>query len=177
VLAFSPKRVIEMGCGKGMIAFRVAADPCVTELVACDLSRLATEFVERVFHSHVATGGRTSSPGSFSEASGVTCSLSTHVRDASNFAGLANATFDAVVVNGVSMYFPSAAYLVDTLCAGLPKLVAASGKYHFGDVISREHYKLFLLRRARFFTHSFEELRSTEVRAASPACNPRYSRL
>ena len=164
MLAWSPKRVVEMGCGKGMIAFRVAADPCVTELVACDLSRLATEYVERVFHSHVATGGGTS-PGS-SEASAVTCSLSTHVRDASNFAGLADATFDAVVVNGVSMYFPSVAYLVDTLCAGLPKLVAASGKYHFGDVISREHYKLFLLRRARFFTHSFEELRSTEVRAA-----------
>lgn len=164
VLAWSPKRVVEMGCGKGMIAFRVAANPCVTEFVACDLSRLATEYVERVFHSHVATGGGTS-PGSSSEASGVTCSLSTHVRDASNFAGLADATFDAVVVNGVSMYFPSVAYLVDTLCAGLPKLVAASGKYHFGDVISREHYKLFLLRRARFFTHSFEELRSTEVRA------------
>jgi SAM-dependent methyltransferase len=176
VLAFSPKRVVEMGCGKGMIAFRVAADPCVTELVACDLSRLATEYVERVFHSHVATGGRMSSETTgvaSGVASGVTCSLSTHVRDASNFAGLADATFDAVVVNGVSMYFPSAAYLVDTLCAGLPKLVAASGKYHFGDVISREHYKLFLLRRARFFTHSFEELRSTEVRAASPACNPR----
>ena len=111
--------------------------------------------MERVFHSHV-----------FASGAGKSCLLSTHVRDASNFSGLADAAFDAVVVNGVSMYFPSAAYLVETLCAGLPKLVAASGKYHFGDVISREHYKLFLLRRARFFTHSFEELRSAEVRAS-----------
>ena len=93
MLAWSPKRVVEMGCGKGMIAFRVAADPCVTELVACDLSRLATEYVERVFHSHVATTGGGTSPNSSasSDRSEVTCSLSTHVRDASNFAGLADA--------------------------------------------------------------------------------------
>ena len=37
------------------------------------------------------------------------------------------------------------------------------GVYHVGDVISREHYKSFLLRRARFFTHSFQELQSEEV--------------
>ena len=109
-----------------------------------------------MFHSHVVK----------KDGNGKSCLFSTHVRDASNFSGLADAAFDAVVVNGVSMYFPSAAYLVDTLCAGLPKLEPASGKYHFGDVISREHYNLFLLRRARFFTHSFEELRSAEVRAS-----------
>ena len=153
VLAKQPKRVVEMGCGKGMILFKVASAPCVEEYVGCDLSRLAVKHVERVFQSHVAT-----------EASGVSCKLSTHVRDASNFAGLADKGFDAVVCNGVSMYFPSASYLVDVLLAGLPKLEPSGGVYHFGDVISREHYKLFLLRRARFFTHSYEELQSGETR-------------
>lgn len=125
-----------MGCGKGMIAFRVAADPCVTELVVCDLSRgLATEFVERVFHSHVATGGRTSSPGSSSEASGVTCSLSTHVRDASNFAGLADATFDAA----------SSSTCVDVLpVGGLPGRHAVRGpaqaRGRLGQVPLRRYY-------------------------------------
>jgi len=44
VLAWRPKRVVEMGCGKGMIALHVAADPCVTTYVACALSRMATEY-------------------------------------------------------------------------------------------------------------------------------------
>ena len=59
---------------------------------------------------------------------------------------------------------PQAAYLKDVLTSGLPK-IEPTGCYHFGDVISREHYKLFLLRRARFFTHSFAELQSEETRA------------
>ena len=59
----------------------------------------------------------------------------------SNFAGLADQGFDAVVCNGVSMYFPSVGYLVDVLRAGLPKLKRAGSVYHFGDVISLDHYK------------------------------------
>ena len=153
VLAKQPRRVVEMGCGKGMILFKVAAAPCVEEYVGCDLSRLAVKHVERVWKSHVAT-----------PESGVQCALSTHVRDASNFAGLADKGYDAVVCNGVSMYFPSASYLVDVLLAGLPKLDPNRGIYHFGDVISREHYKSFLLRRARFFTHTYDELQSQSAR-------------
>ena len=49
VLAKQPKRVVEMGCGKGMILFKVASAPCVEEYVGCDLSRLAVKHVERVF--------------------------------------------------------------------------------------------------------------------------------
>ena len=142
-----------MGCGKGMILYKVASAPCVEEYVGCDLSRLAVKHVERVWKSHVAT-----------PESGVQCALSTHVRDASNFAGLADKGYDAVVCNGVSMYFPSASYLVDVLLAGLPKLDPNRGIYHFGDVISREHYKSFLLRRARFFTHTYDELQSQSAR-------------
>ena len=123
ILVKRPKKVVEMGCGKGMILFKVAGASCVEEYVGCDLSRLAVKHVERVFKSHVA-------PTLSHE-----CRLSTHVRDASNFAGLADQGFDAVVCNGVSMYFPSVGYLVDVLRAGLPKLKRAGSVYHFGDVI------------------------------------------
>ena len=52
-----------------------------------------------------------------------TCSLSTHVRDASNFAGFPEPRgVAAVVCSGVTMYFPSASYLVEVLANGLPKL-------------------------------------------------------
>ena len=153
ILVKRPKKVVEMGCGKGMILFKVVGGAsCVEEYVGCDLSRLAVKYVEQIFKSHVAP--------TLSQK----CRLSTHVRDASNVAGLADQSFDAVVCNGVSMYFPSVGYLVDVLRAGLPKLKRAGSVYHFGDVISLDHYKLFLLRRARFFTHSFEEIQRPEIR-------------
>ena len=85
-----------------------------------------------------------------------TCSLSTHVRDASNFAGFPDRGVAAVVCNGVTMYFPSASYLVEVLANGLPKLRTtpergappgrAPGIYHVGDVISMQHIELFVLR-------------------------------
>merc|ERR1719316_1115211 len=83
-----------------------------------------------------------------------------------DLSGLADKHFDAVVCNGVSMYFPSATYLVDVLLAGLPKIKPDGGVYHMGDVISREHYDFFLTRRARLLTHSFDELQDSTVRAA-----------
>ena len=138
--------VIQMGCGKGMILYKVAAP---VEYVGCDLSRLAVKYVERVW-SHVA-------------AAGVECRLRTFVRDASNFGGLRDEGYDAVVCNGVSMYFPSASYLVDVLQAGLPK-IAPGGAYHFGDVISKDHYNLFLLRRSRHFEGTFESLQDQATR-------------
>lgn len=152
VLARKPQAVIEMGCGKGMILFKVAAHKAVQKYVGCDLSRLAVEHVERVWKRH-------------RDKDGVECHLSTFVRDASNFAGLPDGSFDAVVCNGVSMYFPSTAYLVETLRSGLPKLKPA-GCYHFGDVISKAHYALFLLRRSRHFDSTFEQLQQTDFRAA-----------
>lgn len=100
VLAKQPKKVVEMGCGKGMILFKVAAAECVEEYVGCDLSRLAVKHVERVWKSHIAPPGS----GCRNEAT----RLETHVRDASNFGGLGDEKYDAIICNGVSMYFPSA---------------------------------------------------------------------
>lgn len=151
IVALRPTSVIEMGCGKGMILFKVAASTGVTSYVGCDLSRLAIGHVERVWAEHTLTKE-------------YGCSLSTRVRDASNFGGFADQGVDAVVCNGVSMYFPSAAYLVEMLTNALPK-IRPGGTLHFGDVISLEHIELFLLRKARHAGASFEQLQATETRA------------
>ena len=47
VLAFKPRRVVEMGCGKGMILFKVASQPHVAQYIAADLSKQARGRVER----------------------------------------------------------------------------------------------------------------------------------
>ena len=159
IVSRAPKSVVEMGCGKGMILYRVAGAPCVAEYVGCDLSRLAVRYVERVWSAHVARPPEACAAGE----EPIACDLSTFVRDASNFGGLRDEGYDAVVCNGVSMYFPSASYLVDVLQAGLPK-IAPGGAYHFGDVISKDHYDLFLLRRARHFEGTFESLQDDATR-------------
>ena len=161
IVSRQPSSVVEMGCGKGMILYKVASAQCVKKYVGCDLSRLAVKHVENVWKGHVARPAEACTNGE--EA--IACDLSTFVRDASNFSGLRDEGFDAVVCNGVSMYFPSASYLVEVLQAGLPK-ISPGGAYHFGDVISKEHYNLFLLRRSRHFEGTFESLQKPAERQA-----------
>jgi len=160
ILARRPQRVVEMGCGKGMILFRVAADPKVEQYIGCDLSRSAVAHVERLWAKN--------SDGAQPPAAGAARplfagSLSTHVRDASNFGGIPAKSMDAVVCNGVSMYFPSAAYMVEVLANALPKL-KPTGTCHVGDVISLQHLPLFLLRKARHAGASFDSLQDPTVR-------------
>ena len=159
VVSRRPSSVVEMGCGKGMILYKVASAACVGEYVGCDLSRLAVKHVERIWKTRVARPIEACAEGE----EPISCKLSTYVCDASNFSGLREEGYDAVVCNGVSMYFPSASYLVDVLKAGLPKIVP-TGAYHFGDVISKAHYDLFLLRRSRHFEGTFASLQDPSVR-------------
>jgi len=147
VLARKPTSIIEMGCGKGMILFRTAASPAVTRAIGADLSRLAVEHVERTWKSHFHR--TTLGPAGHGK-------LSTYVRDASNFAGFPDRSWSAVVVNGVSLYFPSMAYQVEVLANGLAK-VQDGGCFHLGDQRSLQHQRLFCVRKARHMTSSFAE--------------------
>ena len=169
VATYEPAHVVEMGCGKGMILFKLGMLPTTRSYVGCDLSRLAIGHVDRVWAKLLSE--RIAAQNGEGNAYPVrpatppdACSLSTYVRDASNFAGLADGAYDAFLCNGVSMYFPSAAYLKEVLCNGLPKIKQNGGKLHFGDVISLEHIELFLLRKARHAGTSFEQLQEPEQR-------------
>mmetsp|Transcript_3085 Transcript_3085/g.10153 ORF Transcript_3085/g.10153 Transcript_3085/m.10153 type:complete len:1502 (-) Transcript_3085:463-4968(-) len=156
VLERKPTAIIEMGCGKGMIIFRTAASPLVTKAIGADLSRLAIEHVERTWKSHFAQTNV--GPAGLGK-------LSTYVRDASNFAGFPDASFSAVVINGVSLYFPSAAYQIDVLLNGLAKL-QPGGCFHLGDVRSLVHQRLFCVRKARHLGASFEEVQGQAAQEA-----------
>ena len=90
--------------------------------------------------------------------------LSTHVLDASNFAGFERGVYDAVVCNGVTMYFPSASYLLNVLTNGLAR-VTSGGTFHLGDIISLDAHPLFVLRSARLVGGStFEQLQDQALR-------------
>ncbi|HZF07300.1 MAG TPA: amino acid adenylation domain-containing protein [Thermoanaerobaculia bacterium] len=115
ILDLNPRRVLEIGCGTGMLLFRIA--PRCEEYLATDFSSRALDGVGR----HL-TG----------------CDLS-HVRlerrTAEDFTGLPEGVFDTVILNSVVQYFPSLDYLRRVL-AGAVRAVAPGGSVFVGDVRS-----------------------------------------
>ncbi|MDX3229223.1 non-ribosomal peptide synthetase [Streptomyces sp. ME19-01-6] len=108
-----PQRLLEIGCGTGLLLFRYA-DAC-RSVHAVDLSASALadvrQGVERRGWSHVTL------------AQG----------DALSVADLPEAGFDTVVINSVAQYFPNRLYLEQALTGILP-LMADGGRILIGDV-------------------------------------------
>jgi ubiquinone/menaquinone biosynthesis C-methylase UbiE/acyl carrier protein len=115
ILAARPRRVLEIGCGTGLILFRVA--PHCERYVGTDFSRTSLDYVGRLLAErglgHVELLERT----------------------ADDFAGIEAGSFDAVILNSVVQYFPSAEYL-RTVLAGAIRAVAPGGFVFVGDVRS-----------------------------------------
>jgi amino acid adenylation domain-containing protein len=113
VLAARPERVLEIGCGTGLLLFRIA--PSVARYVATDLSRSAIEHVG----SHLE--------GELAER------VELHHGTADRLPEGLDAGFDAVILNSVIQYFPSMAYLAQVLEQAVAA-TADGGRVHVGDV-------------------------------------------
>jgi thioesterase domain-containing protein/SAM-dependent methyltransferase len=116
ILARKPRRVLEIGCGTGMLLFRIA--PHCERYVAWDFSETALAHVRQVLDA-----GR-SLPG-----------LKLENRRAHDFGGIDEGSFDAVILNSVVQYFPSADYLHRVLEKAV-EAVAPPGFLWVGDVRS-----------------------------------------
>ena len=117
ILALEPSRVLEIGCGSGLLLFRIAGR--CARYVGTDFSQQALEYVRR----NLATLGQT--------ASAVTL---LH-RAADDFSGIEGQAFDAVILNSVVQYFPSIEYLARVL-EGAVSAVRPGGFIFVGDVRS-----------------------------------------
>ncbi len=115
IRARRPRRVLEIGFGTGMLLFRLA--PHCEHYCGLDVSANALRFVE----AEVARQGL----GNVTLRQGA----------ADELAGLEPGSFDCVVLNSVSQYFPSADYLVGVLERIVP-LVREGGVVFLGDVRS-----------------------------------------
>ncbi|MCX4750084.1 amino acid adenylation domain-containing protein [Kitasatospora sp. NBC_01287] len=108
-----PKRLLEVGCGTGLLLLRYAG--ACESVHALDLSASALDDVrrgaERRGWSHVTL------------AQG----------DALSAAALPEGTFDTIVVNSVVQYFPNRLYLEEAIARLLP-LLAEGGRILIGDV-------------------------------------------
>jgi SAM-dependent methyltransferase len=123
ILALKPTDVLEIGCGTGLLLFRIADQ--VRRYVATDVAPVVLRRLREEM---------TALP--------VACDKVTLLeREAENFAGFARGEFDTVVINSVIKYFPSAGYLTRVLCDAA-SLTRSGGTIFVGDI---RHFDLLEL--------------------------------
>jgi len=113
--ALQPGRVLELGCGTGMLLFRLA--PFSQIYHGTDISQVALDYVKLHMTDqqlpHVTLQQRT----------------------ADDFSGMDSGAFDLVILNSVVQYFPDVDYLLHVLKEAI-RVVAPGGHIWIGDVRS-----------------------------------------
>lgn len=112
-----PKRVLEIGCGTGMLLLRIA--PGCEAYCGIDAAKQGLNYIQQQLNVL---------PGSWSH-------VQLKQQLAHDFEGIAPQSFDTVVINSVVQYFPSIHYLVTVLEAAV-KAVIPGGVVFVGDVRS-----------------------------------------
>jgi amino acid adenylation domain-containing protein len=115
ILRLQPRHVLEIGCGPGLMLFRIA--PHCSYYVGTDFSAEALDYVRdqlpRLGLSHVEL----------------------LERSAVDFTELKDESFDVVILNSVVQYFPSIEYLVQVL-EGVVRVLSRGGYIFLGDIRS-----------------------------------------
>lgn len=111
IRALQPKRVLEIGCGTGLLLFRVA--PHCEAYHATDFSAAVIDQLE-------------------SQIAGLD-QVTLSQREANDFSGLESESFDLVILNSVTQYLPSIDYLLEVL-KGAVKITKPGGAIFIGDV-------------------------------------------
>ncbi|CAM5260471.1 Non-ribosomal peptide synthetase OS=Streptomyces alboniger OX=132473 GN=CP975_22710 PE=4 SV=1 [Streptomyces alboniger] len=115
ILALKPRRVLEIGCGTGLLLSRVA--PHCESYHGTDISSAALDFV------------RTRLLADRPELANVTLSH----RAADRTAGIGDEPYDLVILNSVAQYFPDGAHLRTVLGQAVDSL-AGNGAVFVGDL-------------------------------------------
>ena len=114
IRALRPRRVLEIGCGVGLLLQHLAPDCAL--YVGTDISASALARLRRWMSGNETLG---------------------HVqllhRSAENLEDLRYAAFDTVILNSVVQYFPDIEYLVDVLKKAA-RLLSPGGKIFIGDI-------------------------------------------
>ncbi len=118
ILALQPKRVLEIGCGTGLLMFKIA--PHCDYYFGTDISEAAVSYIEQQLKS--------------SQTDCSQINLATKEAIAA-CAGIESASIDTVVLNSIVQYFPSMDYLVQVI-ENAARVVKPGGQIFIGDVRS-----------------------------------------
>jgi amino acid adenylation domain-containing protein len=124
ILSLQPKRILEIGCGTGMLLFRIA--PRCQEYWGTDFSKAAIDYIQEQLKK--------------TEYQGLPVRLQQKIAD--DFTDIPPHTFDVVVLNSIVQYFPNAAYL-QRVIEGAVNAVVPGGHIFIGDVRNFAHIKTY----------------------------------
>jgi amino acid adenylation domain-containing protein len=113
ILALQPQQILEIGCGTGLLLFRIA--PHCRSYCGTDISQVALQNLQEV----LAHQGLTN--------------VTLQQRAADDFADWGAGMFDMVILNGVMQYFPDIDYFLRVL-EGAMRVVKPGGTIFVGDV-------------------------------------------
>ncbi|MBD2102484.1 amino acid adenylation domain-containing protein [Leptolyngbya sp. FACHB-261] len=116
ILVLQPKRVLEIGCGTGLLLFRIA--PHCSRYVGTDISAEAIGYVQQQLDSQQSQA-----------------QVTVLAKAADALEATVTETFDVVVINSVIQYFPNLDYLLQVLETAV-KVVQPRGHIFIGDVRS-----------------------------------------
>jgi len=123
ILALKPQRVLEIGCGTGMLLFKIA--PYCQHYVATDFSQAAIDGIEKQLPSvHLQQ------------------IVQLQKQDAEIFKSQYQQAFDVVIINSVVQYFSNQTYLTRVLDNAV-QYIKGSGVVFIGDVRSYAHFEPF----------------------------------
>ena len=124
ILAHQPQHVWEIGCGRGMLLFPIAAR--TKTYYGTDISKASLDYIREQI---------TASPQRYKH---VTLAQ----KPADEFDQIPENTFDVLILNSIVQYFPSVEYLQKVICGSI-RAVKPGGMIFLGDIRSKALMRTF----------------------------------